>query len=79
MPLEPSEFWWSEHTFGRIEGFAAGPSFARRSAKSASSLNCLQRTRKTLQIGPFSHIVDLALKAAGEELTKRGGAVVGKS
>jgi len=39
--------------------------------KSASSLNCLQKTRKTLQIEPFSHIVDFALKAAGEKLGKR--------
>ena len=30
--------------------------------KSASSLNGLQTARKTLQIGPFSHILDFALK-----------------
>ena len=44
------------------------------SATSASSLGCLQIASKTLQIGLFKRLVDLTPKAAGEDLTKRGGA-----
>jgi hypothetical protein len=47
--------------------------------KSASSLTSPHRTRKALQKAVFPELADFALKAAGEELAKRGDAVVAKS